>query len=69
MKPVQFGYDIITACRLNIDLEDFEDCSRIREKILSVQKQLVQGDFVSEGGVIRRSGANVTTYGELVPII
>jgi len=29
-KPLEFGYDIITTCRLEIGTEDFEDCDIVR---------------------------------------
>jgi hypothetical protein len=29
-KPLEFGYDIITSCRLEIGTEDFEDCDSMR---------------------------------------
>jgi hypothetical protein len=29
-KPLEFGYDVITTCRLEIGTEDFEDCDIVR---------------------------------------
>jgi hypothetical protein len=29
-KPLEFGYDIITTCRLEMGTEDFEDCDSVR---------------------------------------
>jgi hypothetical protein len=29
-KPLEFGYDVITTCRLEIATEDFEDCDSVR---------------------------------------
>ena len=30
MMPVPFGYDVITTCRLELDVEDYEDCHSVR---------------------------------------
>jgi hypothetical protein len=29
-RPIEFGYDVITACRLEVGAEDFEDCDGMR---------------------------------------
>ncbi|XP_069675585.1 uncharacterized protein [Periplaneta americana] len=69
MKPIEFGYDIITTCSLEIETEDFEDCDGIRNQVLQLQESLVTGDVVSRGGAIWKTGLNASASGEVVPIL
>ncbi|XP_033610631.1 tectonic-2-like isoform X2 [Cryptotermes secundus] len=68
-KPLEFGYDVITSCRLEMGIEDFEDCDSMRNRVLRLQESLISGDFVSQGGAIRKTGINVTASEPVVPIL